>query len=146
MAMTLTSMNSVLTMANSTLFPAATQIEGFATDAAVAVDELETGIAVMGVDGKMSYGRVPNVRTCTITFQADSPSNTSFDIVEAFEKTQREKIELTFTLQVPSINRAYTFTKCVLTNINPLSPIQRTLGARTYKVACERVDYTVLNS
>ncbi len=146
MAKTLTSMNSVLTMAHSSLFPVATQIQGFSTDAAMVADELETGVVQMGVDGKMSYARVPNPITFTITLQSDSDSNDSFDIVEGYEKTNREKTELTFTLTIPAIKRAYTFTKCVITNLNPLAPVQRVLGPRTFKVACERFDYTVLSA
>lgn len=143
---TLTSMNSVLTMSQDDLFPVAVKIEEFATDAAVAAEDIENGVAVMGVDGKMSYARVPYITVFTITLQADSKSIDTFQLLEDYEKQRKEKLPVRFNLTIPGTKEAYTFTKCVLTNMTPLPPHQRTLGQRTYRVSCERIDRVLVSN
>jgi len=143
---TLTSMNSVLMMSQDDIFPVAVRIEEFATDAAIAAEEVENGVAMMGVDGKMSYARVPYITVFTITLQADSKSIDTFQLLEDFEKQRREKLPVRFTLSIPGTKEAYTFTKCVLTNMTPLPPHTRTLGQRTYRVSCERIDRVLISA
>lgn len=144
MALTITAMNATAVLTHSSLYPAGVRIEGFAPDSAIQIDEAESGVAQMGVDGKMSVGRVPYITNVTFTLAADSASNTIFDVIEGFQKTQREISICNLVLNLPSIQRAYTLTKCVITNITPMAPVQRVLGQRTYRLACERCDSAAL--
>lgn len=141
----LTSMNSTLVLSQDEYFPAGVQIEGFSTDAMIQADDAEKGIAVMGVDGKMSVARVPYITNFTVTLQSDSDSNGVFDAIEDYERIKRNPLKCRFTLTVPALNAAYTFNNCIITNVNPIPPHARTIGARAYKIACERVDRVILS-
>lgn len=142
---TLTAMNSTVVLSQDDYFPAGVAIEGFSTDAMIAADDAEKGIATMGVDGKMSVARVPYITTFKITLSSDSDSNDVFDMIEEHERIRRNPLKVRFTMTCPDLNVAYTFNNCIITNINPIPPHARTVGAREYKVACERVDRVILS-
>lgn len=142
---TLTAQNSVLVLSHDALFGAGIQIEKFSTDAMIAADDVEKGIMTKGVDGKTSVARVPYVLPFTITLSADSDSCDVFDAIEEYEEMQKEIARVRFTLSVPSLNVAYTFSDCIITNINPIPPHQRTIGARAYKVACGSWNRVILS-
>lgn len=133
---TLTSQNSTLVLNHDALFAQGIQIEKFSTDAAYAAEDVEKGIMTKGVDGKTSVARVPYVLPFTITLSSDSDSNDVFDAIEEYEELQKEISKVRFTLTCPSLKKAYTFSDCIITNMNPLPPHQRTIGPRAYKIAC----------
>lgn len=141
---TITAMNSVLILTHPVLYPAGVKIEGFSTDQMISADDAEKSVAQMGVDGKMSVGRVPYLTAWTITLSPDSDSNTVFENIEKYERIQREVSKMTFAFTIPALNEARTFSKTVVTNYNPLPPHGRTIGARAYKLASERVDSAIL--
>lgn len=136
---TITSASATLTLAHDSLFPVAVKVEGFDVDSAVNFDAVETGVTKLGVDGKLSVGWVPHAIPMTLTLQADSASNKTFDAIEEWEKTQREKAQLRLVLAIPATNQAYVFSKCVITNSIVVPSLQRTLAPRTFSITCESI-------
>lgn len=130
-----------LTSANSSFnltadgYYAGVKIEGYATDDAFAFGAIESGVATMGIDGKMSKAWVPQIKTQTISLQADSESVKIFKAIYEFQEINREVIDLSATITVPSIGMAYTLSNGVMTSYTPVSAHGRTLGAMAYTIS-----------
>ena len=76
---TITSANSVLTLAVNGLFPVPQVIQGYAVDDAFEGEAVQQAEILMGVDGVLSAGKVFVPYKMTIHLQADSPSVFLFD-------------------------------------------------------------------
>lgn len=108
---TLTSANSVLMLGVDGLFNVPVQIEGYAADDAFTIGDVDMAETVMGVDGKLSAGWIPAIKTLDIMLQADSASNDFFDALIAAESVAREKYVLNGSILVPGISRIFVLTR-----------------------------------
>ena len=108
---TLTSANSVLMLGVDGLFNVPVQIEGYAADDAFTIGDVDMAETVMGVDGKLSAGWIPAIKTLEIMLQADSASNDFFDALIAAESVAREKYVLNGSILVPGISRIFVLTR-----------------------------------
>ena len=137
--MNITSSNSVFVMNFGKLFPIPQKLEGYATDDSFMADVVEIAQTVMGVDGKLSAGYVPNPTVMTITFQPDSPSINKFEFLIASMKQARDIFELSATIALPSISRSYACVRGVLTEYKPLPDAKKLLQPVTYKITWESI-------
>jgi hypothetical protein len=94
----------------------------------------------MGVDGKMSSGYVPTQKVMTITFQPDSPSISKFEYLIAATKAAKDTFNLSGTIALSSIGRAYALTNGVLTNYKPLPDAKKVLQPVTYKITWQDIE------
>ena len=139
MSRTITSADSVFIIGSDDFALAATQIEGYAADAAFAMDAQETAEVVLGVDGKMSGGWVPRMYTQTITLQADSPSIDIFDAIVLAQDANKTVYRLSGTITLPGTERSYTLSRGMLTSYTAMPDAQRTLQPRTFVITWENV-------
>lgn len=112
-------------------------VQGYATDDAFATDMVETAIARMGVDARMSAGWVPRLTPQQITLQSDSPSIPLFEALVGAQDSIREVIFLNGALALPSVNTGYALTNGVLTRITPVRPAKRVLEPVQYEITWE---------
>lgn len=136
---TLTSANSVLMIAVAGVFPVPQKIEGYASEAAFALESVSPTQAVMGVDGRMSAGYTPFMSVQTITLQPDSPSLFIFETWLAVMKTAREVFYCNGTLDLSSIERKYTMSKGTLTQITAAPTAAKILQPMTFQITWESV-------
>lgn len=136
---TLTSANSVLMLAVGGVFPVPQKIEGYASESAFTFDVAKPALVTMGVDGRMSASYVPVPRVQTIMIQPDSPSLRIFEIWMAACESAREMFYANGTLNVPSIDRKYTLTRGVLTQIPPAPDAKATLQFMTFQITWQNV-------
>ncbi|CAB3685247.1 hypothetical protein DXK93_11395 [Achromobacter sp. K91] len=136
---TLTSANSVLMLAVGGVFPVPQKIEGYASDSAFTFEAAKPAQVTMGVDGRMSAGYVPVPRVQTITIQPDSPSMRVFEIWMAASETAREVFYANGTLNIPSIDRKYTLTRGVLTQIPPAPDAKAMLQPMAFQITWQNV-------
>lgn len=108
---TLTSANSVLMLGVEGLFNVPVQIQGYAADDAFTIGDVDMAETVMGVDGKLSAGWIPAIKTLDIMMQADSASNDFFDALIAAESVAREKYVMNGSILVPGISRFFVLTR-----------------------------------
>ena len=138
---TITSANSVFNLSVDGLY-AGVRIEGFSADAAFAAESTETGVGIMGVDGKFSRGKVFSAVPMNITLQPDSPSIDVFDAIYAYEKTDRETLALTATISVPATGKSYTLSDGVLVNYTPFASHGRVQAPVSFQIRWGSVDVT----
>lgn len=136
---TLTSANSVLTLAVSPIFPAPIRIQGFSTDDVTDMDAVTPKETMMGIDGRLSAGFVPVPITQNITLQADSPSVDFFEDWFTFEQQARETYFALGQLVLPSVGKVYAMTRGVLTGYAPIPAARKTLQPRRFSIIWERV-------
>jgi hypothetical protein len=87
----------------------------------------------------MSAGYVPVPRVQTITIQPDSPSMGVFEIWMAASETAREVFYANGTLNIPSIDRKYTLTRGVLTQIPPAPDAKAMLQPMAFQITWQNV-------
>ncbi len=136
---TLTSANSVLMLAVGGIFPVPQKIEGFASDNSFTFSANMPATVSMGVDGRLSASYVPTACVQTLVIQPDSPSMRVFEIWMAATETAREIFYASGTLSIPSIDRKYTLTRGVLTQMPPAPDAKAILQPMTFKITWQNV-------
>lgn len=141
---TITSANSVFTLVIPGLFPAPVQLQGYATDKSFATEAIDFAETMIGVDGKMSAGYVPNITPQTITLQADSVSKDIFAALIAATKTAREVFFLNATLVLQSTGESFTMARGVLKNAKQIADGGKVLQPQDYVIHWESVNRAIL--
>lgn len=137
--MSITSANSILLIGVTGLYTVPQQLQGFAADDAYSIDSVDTSEVMMGVDGIMSSGWVPQIKVMNVTLQADSASNTFFEAWYAAQEAAREIYPAFGTVLQSAVNRSYVLTNGVLSNYTPLSDAKKVLGPRKFQIKWQAV-------
>lgn len=114
-------------------------LQGYASDDAFATEMVESAVAVMGVDGKMSAGYTPYLVPQTIILQADSASIALMDDWVGAQAVLRDVLIADGALSYPGLAKAYALVKGVLTRLTPMPQAKRTLQPVTYEITWETV-------
>ena len=129
----ITSANSVLLVGVTGLYTAQ-QLQGFGADDAYSMPVVTNAEVLMGVDGVMSSGYVPQIKEMDITLQADSDSNTFFESWYAAQEAAQEIYKAFGTILQPSLGRTYTLTNGVLCNYSPIADAKKILQPRKFQI------------
>jgi hypothetical protein len=132
--LTITSANSVFLLGVTGVFPTAQQLGGYSADAAWAVADVEVGEFLLGVDGNLSAGWLPQMMKQTISLQADSTSGFLFETWQQAENAAKEKIGCFGVLTIPGIRRVYTLTGGYLGTTKPMPDAKKTLAPRDFVI------------
>lgn len=141
---TITSANSVFTIAVPGVFPVPQQLRGYAADKAFAAEAVEVAEVQMGVDGRMTAGFVPNAVKMTVSLQADSPSKAIFSAILQAMKTAREVFYLSGTITLPSTGEVFTCTRGILTTAKQIPDAQKVLQPMDYVITWESINPSVI--
>lgn len=114
-------------------------VQGYAGDDAFATETVEAAQAVMGVDGKLSAGFVPNPAIQTITLQPDSPSRRLFEAWYGAQQALGDVLEADGFLALPGPGVAYGLVKGYLTQYTPMPQGKKILQPMTYQITWENV-------
>lgn len=136
---TITSADATFVISSTDFALAATILEGYAADAAFAIDNSDTAETTLGVDGKLSAGWVPRTYNQTITLAPDSPSRAVFDLLVSAQDAARTVYRLNGTINLPGNKYSYTLTRGVLKNYSSIPNAQRILQPMTFVIEWERV-------
>jgi hypothetical protein len=137
---TLTTANSAFALQIENLYPVAQNVQGYSTDDAFAVSDIEPVETVMGVDGRLSGGYKPVPTVLDITLQADSPSVAIFDNWLAAQKAAKEAYVANAMIQLQGTGEKYAFTRGFLTSITPMAAAKKILQPRKFVITFESCD------
>lgn len=135
----ITSADSTFVLSSSDFALAATILEGYAADAAFAMDNADTAETMLGVDGKLSAGWIPRSYNQTITLQADSKSRALFDALVTAQDATRNVFRLNGVINLPGNQCSYNLTRGVLKNYTAMPTAQKVLQPLTFVIEWERV-------
>jgi hypothetical protein len=116
------------------LYTTPQQLQGFSDGDAYSVDSVDVAEVVMGVDGVMSSGYVPQIKTMNIVLQADSASNTFFEAWYAAQEAAKETYAAFGVIRQPGVSRSYILTNGVLVGYSALSDGKKILQPRKFSI------------
>ena len=137
MPRTLTSANSAFTLQIVNLYPVPQSLQGFATDDAFAVEDVSPVEAMMGVDGRISFGYTPYPTKINITFQGDSDSIDIFDNWISAMLASREVYIANAAISIPGTGKKYVMTKGGLTGGASMPAVKKILQPRKFEITFE---------
>lgn len=122
-------------------------VEGYAQDASFAVETVDSAEAIMGVDGKMAAGYVPNITRFTISLMANSPSIALFEAWDNAQRVLGDILVADGALEAPSIGRTYALAKGVLTRLTRVPTGRKTFSEpQVFELAWESVTAAPVSS
>ena len=133
----ITSADSVFILSSADFALANFQLQGYAADAAFAMDNVNTAETSLGVDGKLSAGWVPRSYPQTITLQPDSPSLPVFYAIVGAQDAARTVFRLNAVITLPGNQYSHSLNRGVLRNITPMATAQRVLQPMTFQIEWE---------
>ena len=140
MAQNITSANSSLRVTIATLYTAGVDVDQYEADRMFETAAVSNAEIVMGADGVMHAGWVPNPVELTINIMPNSNFGGIIDEVYAYENTGKVKLAVNAVLTLKSIGGAvYTFVGGVISNFTPSIAGARTLQGRPITITFESV-------
>lgn len=136
---TITSANSILSLAINNYFPVPQTIQGFAVDDAFEGEAVQQSEVLMGVDGKLSAGKVFVPYKMTIHLQADSPSVFLFDSWRNAQDAAVDVFSASGSITLPSTSMVYTLQNGFLTSATPFPAVKKTLEPLVYEITWQRI-------
>jgi hypothetical protein len=136
---TITSANSVLSLAINTYFPVPQVIQGFAVDDAFESESVQQSETLMGVDGILSGGKVFVPYKMTIHLQADSPSVFLFDAWRNAQDADADVYAASGSIVLSSTSMVYTLQNGFLTSATPFPAVKKTLTPLVYEITWQRI-------
>ena len=136
---TITSVNSVLSLAINTYFPVPQVIQGFAVDDAFESESVQQSETLMGVDGILSGGKVFVPYKMTIHLQADSPSVFLFDAWRNAQDADADVYAASGSIVLSSTSMVYTLQNGFLTSATPFPAVKKTLTPLVYEITWQRI-------
>lgn len=136
---TITAANSIFMLTIGALFSAPQQLAGFMADDVFDTDDVDISETVMGVDGNLSVGYIPNPVEQTIYLMPDSPSTDIFDAWYAAQLAAREAVIATATVYLPGPQKKYACTKGVLKRLKPIPSVKKVVQGQPYRITWQSV-------
>lgn len=110
----ITSANSTIVLSCDELYPAGVQLQGFSADQSISQADEEIAVTRMGVDGHMSAGYVPAIKSITISIEPQSPSCEMLDTIYLASQTNRKPYKCTLSVNIPSLGKNLTYSNGIL--------------------------------
>lgn len=136
---TITSANSSFAIVIPGVYNSGTNVSGYATDDAFAIEDVERIEARMGIDGKASFGYKFELYQMDVTLQGDSASFDIFNNWQTAMDAVREVIVASATIIIPSIKKKGIFTNGAMTRFKPLPDAKKTLQTTRFRLTWESV-------
>ncbi len=115
-------------------------VEGYAQDAAFAVETVDAAETIMGVDGKLSGGYLPRATKFSVSLMANSPSVALFEAWDSAQKVLGDVLVADGFVAAPSLGKAYALVKGFLTRLTPVPTARRTFSdPMVYELTFESV-------
>jgi len=115
-----------------------TDFEGYSADDIFTADSVDFVETRIGVDGKMSAGYVPQIKTVTFNFEASSKSLPSLLNLYAISEATRTPVFVTLTVFIPAISKKF-ICEGVMKGTKPMYDAKKTLEPMPIKFDFESI-------
>ena len=122
----ITSANATVAMAVEGL--PSIMLDHFSADSSFTSDTVQAAETRMGVDGHMSAGYTPAIKTVTINLEAGSASTQYMQLLRQVQEVNLRPYKVQMVISIPSINKRYTFSNGVLQSFKDLPDGQNVLS------------------
>jgi hypothetical protein len=135
----ITAANAVIQIGVDVIFPTPVQLQGFSTNDIYGINPVKPNDTRMGVDGKLSAGKIWQAVPVVYHFQADSESCDFFDQWKLAEDAQVDTFRSNGLILLPGLSKKFTLQRGALTNWTPAPPAGTVLNERTFEITWERI-------
>jgi len=115
-----------------------TDFEGYTAEDIFSVDSVNFTETRIGVDGKMSAGWIPQIKTVTFNFEASSNTIQSLLNLYTIAEATRTPVFVTMTVIIPAVNKKF-ICEGVMTEAKPMYDAGKTLKEMPFKFAFESI-------
>lgn len=122
----ITSANATVAMAVEGL--PSIMLDHFSADSSFTSDTVQAAETRMGVDGHMSAGYTPAIKTVTINLEAGSSSTQYMQLLRQVQEANLKPYKVQMVISIPSIGKRYTFSNGVLQSFKDLPDGQNVLS------------------
>jgi len=130
----ITSANSIYTLAVTGLFPAPFQLQGFSAEDIFTTQALASVETLMGLDGILSGGFVYVPVVQSISLQADSASNNLFDQWYQAQQIAKDVYTAEGVIILQSIGKKWNLSNGFLSSYPPMPDAAKTLRPRRFAI------------
>lgn len=135
----ITASNAKIYLSVAGVFDTPQPLQGFSADDIFDTNDIQPTETIMGVDGKLSAGKIFVPLIQNIVLQADSVSNDVFDQWAAAMEKLGDVYWAGGTTLLTSISREYTLVNGSLTGYKKVPDARRVLQPRRYQITWEAV-------
>lgn len=135
----ITSANSILALGVTNFYAAPQTLSGFAADDMYSMANVDIKEVLLGADGRLSAGWIPQIKVLEIMLQADSPSTTFFEAVYAAEQAAQAPFFFFGSIIQPAVKKLYTLGNGVMKNYSPLADGKKVLQPRKFEIHFQSV-------
>lgn len=135
----ITASNAKIYLAVAGVFGSPQPLQGFSADDVFDTNDVPPTEAIMGVDGKLSAGKIFVPLVQNIVLQADSVSNDVFDAWAAAMEKLGDVYFAQGTTLLTSVGKEYTLVNGTLTGYKKVPDARRVLQPRRYAITWEAV-------
>lgn len=139
----ITSANAIIQITVANLYPTPQQLQQFSVEDIYDTDDIEPAEVMMGVDGVLTGGWVAAAVKQGFSLMADSPSNDLFEAVYRAQLAARDIYRFGASITLPSLGKAYTCTRGIMTGYKPIADAKKLLQPRKFTITWERVSPAV---
>lgn len=134
----ITSANAKISLTIAGVFDQAQRIQGFSADNIFGTEAQEPVETQMGLDRKLSGGKVPVPVNFNITLMADSPSGIVFDNWNDQMEVANDVYTCEGLVVLPSLKTQWTLTRGFLVSYMPIPDGEKVLKARKFTIRFEK--------
>lgn len=131
---TLTSANSVLAIGVTGLYGVAQILSGFAEGDAYSISAVDVSETLMGVDGVLSAGYIPQKKVMDVSIQADSSSIDFFEAWYAAQEAAQDVFPAFGNILQQSVGKNYLLARGWLKNYAPIGDAKKILQPRKFQI------------
>ncbi len=136
---TITAANAKFSIAVPALVLPPFTLQGYSADAMFGFSPVEYAQVLMGVDGRMTAGFVPNPKPQEVTLMADSPSKAFFDAWVGGMEAIKELAYASAVIDIAAIGQSFIMTKGALTSAPPGVTAGKVLQPLVYTITWEGI-------
>ena len=136
----ITSANAIADMTVDRLYPQGFQLQQFSTDAAISQSDDTIAETRIGIDGYMTAGYTPSIKTITITLEPTSPSKEYLDHIYKSSIKNKRIYLCNLLITLPSLAKIIQYKYGVLKTSKILPDMQKTLAPIAYTFDFEGVE------
>ncbi len=128
---TITSANAKLTLtarSSAGIVVGPFTVQGYAEDAMFGVEAVDSAQAIMGADGQLSGGFLPQPVKFSISLMPNSPSVDLFDAWNGAQKALGDVLVADGFVSAPSLGKAYALVKGFMTRLTPIPAAGKTFS------------------
>jgi hypothetical protein len=135
----LTAANAIIALQAPGVYNTPFILQQFAADDIFSSAQQETGEGSMGVTGRYAVGFIFKEVSQEYTVLADGPDNKFFSDINAFEKANRTKVEISGSTTLPNLGTRWVQTRGFIMMISPIVSAGKIVKARKYEIRWEDV-------